>query len=148
MNAAILKKTLATATFGVLAGFAGTASAHTIANKSLGSAAGATDTYQLGCGSGTANIVAAVSDNTKDTVRVSVQAIKYNSYVAGNRTDQIGGDGKYSPFVKLSNLGSGVYYVLVDKDKAGAQSYSVQAHCHDSAGGEVTNYFSPTNQNQ
>lgn len=113
-----------------LTGFPGLASAHSLTG-SLGNAAGATDFYQVTCsddGNGRPSylITSVESTISAPTPRLSVQARVNES--ASNATDPTNGDGNASPGGKVT-AGPGLYNVLVDKDGAGVQNYSLVYHC-------------------
>lgn len=143
MKTTTLKNALLTASLLAAAGYSATAPAHTLNFKSLGKGAKATDTYEVTCstdGGGTSyRLVAEVRDDAPVAApSVSVQIIKGS--VASNATDSVDGDGNYSPAASVTpnpanpNGGNGVYYVLVNKTKAGAENYSLEFHCLSSTG--------------
>ncbi|MEY4768000.1 MAG: hypothetical protein RL637_639 [Pseudomonadota bacterium] len=105
---------------------------------SLGKSASATDLYQIQCfdnGDGTGNtarLVTQIIDSPpKVAAKLSVQTVK--AAKATNTTDAIDGDALGSPFA--SNYGGdGYYYVIVNKDGAGVESYTLDFHCQSSSG--------------
>jgi len=129
MKSASLKNALVSASFLVMAGNAGITLAHTIAG-SLGNAATATDLYNVTCPPGTHHLESRVRDNAPPVAppRVSVQT--YKGTKATNTTDAVDGNAAFSPVV-VNHSGAGVYRVLVDKDRAGAEKYTLQVHCLD-----------------
>jgi hypothetical protein len=147
MKTAIIKSVLAVTSL-IATGIPGLVSAHS-QTGSLGSAASSTDYYQVTCsdsGVGApANLQTQVKDQTAGAAPlVSVQAQKGS--VATHSTDTTDNDANYSSWAILSG-GSGVYTVLVDKDGAGAENYTLQAHCMTSGGVETgTTVVSKQNQ--
>lgn len=130
MKTTMMKKTFVAVTLLSAAGYGGIVSAHDMGGG-LGSAIGATDVYQVGCyndGNGAADHLAVHILDLKPVAApvLSAQVFKYP--LAANTTDQVDGDATYSPFVKVKG-GNGPYYVLINKTKAGIESYSVQFHC-------------------
>ncbi|MDO9103469.1 MAG: hypothetical protein Q7U57_00770 [Methylovulum sp.] len=130
-------------------GYAGAAAAHDI-NGALGSAAGATDYYQVECfddGTGPAeHLIVKIKDSTPVAAPlVSVQVTKGS--IARNTTDAVDGNTTYSPTLKVKG-GNGMYYLTVDKTAANAENYNIQIHCETSAG-QHTGTFEPVRlQNQ
>jgi hypothetical protein len=106
------------------------ASAHTQAG-SLGSAAAATDFYQVTCSDDGSGAPASLAIQVLDaapvaTPLVSVQAQRGS--LATNGTDPVDSDSSPSPLVSV-NGGAGAYDVLVYKNSAGAESYTLTFHC-------------------
>jgi hypothetical protein len=127
------------------------ARAHT-QNGSLGSAATATDFYQVTCsddGSGPpASLTLQVLDASPAAAPlVAVQAQK--GTLATNSTDPVDADATASPLVVLDG-GAGVYDVLVYKTDAGVESYTLTFHCLTGPGGtgDHTGTSIATRQNQ
>ncbi|GAB6140752.1 hypothetical protein JCM14076_14810 [Methylosoma difficile] len=127
-----LKNTLLAASLLTVAGFA---SAHDQAG-SLGSGIGATDYYVVTCdddGSGTpARLAVSIIDQAPVVAPViSVQVVK--DLLAANATDQVDGDATPSPTITVA-AGPGDYFVIVDKTKAGAETYNMTYHCTTNTG--------------
>lgn len=131
MNMTLKNTLLAAALFTV----AGVASAHDQAG-SLGSAIGSTDYYVVTCDNDGSGAPAKLSVSIIDQAPVvapaiSVQVVK--DLLAANATDQVDGDTTPSPTVSVA-AGPGDYFVIVDKTKAGAETYNMTYHCQTSAG--------------
>jgi len=115
----------------LLAAFApARASAHTLGGT-LGADAGATDYFQIICsddGSGPPQslFVQVRDDAPAGVALISVQAQRGS--LLANSTDPLEGDTTASPGVSV-NGGSGVYDVLIDKNAAGAEGYTLTFHC-------------------
>jgi hypothetical protein len=127
------------------------ARAHT-QNGSLGSAATATDFYQVTCsddGSGApASLTLQVLDASPAAAPlVAVQGQKGS--LAKNGTDPVDADAAASPLISL-NGGAGVYDVLVHKTDAGSESYTLTFHCltGPDGTGDHTGTSITTRQNQ
>jgi hypothetical protein len=106
------------------------AAAHTQVG-SLGSAASATDYYQIVCsddGSGPpVSLALQLQDaSPAGTPLVSAQ-VQRGSQVA-NTTDPVDADAAAGPVVAI-NGGGGAYEVLVNKTSAGAEAYVLTFHC-------------------
>lgn len=126
----------------LLTGYANLASAHS-QSGSLGTAAGATDLYQVTCsddGSGTGSSYKLATSITVGympySTRVSVRTEKGSK--ATNTTDPVNGDSLSSPYA-YNIGGDGVYYMSVGHTTATnlPRSYVINFHCVNSAGGHT-----------
>ena len=136
MKNVALKTSLVTAAWLAAASIA---SAHN-QNGALGTAAGATDYYQVTCsddGNGPAAYLAFeitdLAPKAAPIVSGQVAAIVGRVGVAANTTDAVDGNAASSPTINVQG-GNGVYYVTIDKTKAGAELYSFDYHCMTSSG--------------
>lgn len=118
----------------------------------LGTAAGATDLYQVSCsddgnGAGAAyRLATSVKAGAFAAGKVSITTQK--GAKATNSTDPINGDANSSPFVYTVG-GNGVYYMTVGKTAASPApvSYLIDFHCLGSTGGHAgTAIFTLQNQ--
>ena len=119
-------------------------SAHEL-SATLGTAAGATDYYQVHCyddGAGaTGYLELSVTDELPVAAPiVSTQVMKIDSinktYRLLSSSDLKDGDASSSPELAAS-WGNGFYFVTVNKTKAGAEKYTLSYHCM-TAGNEHT----------
>jgi hypothetical protein len=124
-------------------------------NGSLGSAASATDFYQVTCsqdegGPPPTLLLLQVLDSSsapspEGPALVAVQGQK--GTLAANSTDLGGGDATASPAITLAG-GAGVYDVLVYKTEAGSDGYTLTYHCFSQGQAEHTPTTITTRQNQ
>jgi len=91
--------------------------------------ASATDVWTVSCPATTEWLETKVMDLDSSAPLVSVQTIK--GIMATNSTDPNDKDAAYSPLVKNKDR-AGQFYVLVDKNSAGAVSYTISIECKGS----------------
>lgn len=110
--------------------YAITAVAHT-QSGSLGTAAAATDYYQVSCtddgGGPPASLVAQVQSLSPSGSPVPAVVV-HRRNIAASSTDPVGGDSGASPLVAV-NADDGVYNVFVIKSAAGTVNYTLTYHC-------------------
>jgi hypothetical protein len=94
-----------------------------------GKNASSTDLAAVECAPGTHHLFIRVRDNSPAVAGlfVSMQAFKDNKMT--NITDTVSGDGNWSVGATL-NAGEGVYYISVNKTKAGLRQMEVEYHCY------------------
>jgi hypothetical protein len=105
-------------------------SAHTYTD-SLGSAASATDFYQVTCSDDGSGPPASLFAQVRDEGPVSppwVSVQLHRGSLLASSSDPIDGDTESSPSITV-NGGPGVYDVLVDKSGAGSENYTLTFHC-------------------
>ncbi|MDP2180385.1 hypothetical protein [Methylicorpusculum sp.] len=127
-------------------GAVGPAAAHSISNKTLRPAFGAsaTDIWQATCGAGSSHMFAQIRDQSADNNLVSLVVV---SGVRGSTTtDLIGGDQTFSPGITVA-AGNATYTMLVNHTRAGGQVYSIEYHCENASGGH-TETTTPTAESQ
>ena len=135
----------------LLATHAGLATAHTQAGA-LGTAAVATDYYQVTCtddGSGPpASLLVRVRDDAPVAAPI-VSVLVHKGLLARNGSDPVDGDTGLS-FVAVVNGGAGVYNVFVSKTAAGVENYTLTLHCMSglNGGGVHTGTTVTLRQNQ
>lgn len=120
--------------------------AHSINNKTLRPAFGAsaTDIWQATCGAGSSHMFAQIRDQSADNNLVSLVVV---SGVRGaTTTDLTGGDPAYSPGITV-NAGNATYTMLVNHTRTGGQAYSIEYHC-ENASGDHTDTTTPTAPSQ
>jgi hypothetical protein len=122
---------------------------------SLGSAASATDFYQVTCsqdvgGPPPALLLLQILDTSSAPAAEAPALIAVQAQVGTlvrNSTDPVGGDGSPSPAITLDG-GAVVYDVLVYKTEAGSDGYSLTYHCFSAGQTEHTPTSITTRQNQ
>ncbi|MGR8934209.1 MAG: hypothetical protein ACU837_07450 [Gammaproteobacteria bacterium] len=143
MNAVSLQNVFLTAAALAAATYTASTNAHDLNFKSLGKNAKATDTYEVTCSTDGGGASYKLQVRVRDDAPlagplVSAQIIKDSK--ATNTTDLKDGDANFSAAATLvpnpsnPNGGNGVYTVVVDKTKAGAENYSMQYHCLSKTG--------------
>jgi hypothetical protein len=149
MKNIVLKNTITAISLLLAIGYVESVSAHT-QSGTLGSAAGATDLYQVLCSpdaSPTAKLTSRVRTGTAVTaVKVSVRTQK--GVKATNSTDNVNGDAISSPSVSNAS-GDGIYFMTVGKTvwTKVAVPYTLDFHCQSSAGEHTgTDWFTLQNQ--
>ena len=128
-----------------------TAWSHT-QNGALGSAAGATDFYQITCSDDGSGAPASLTLQILDTAPAAAPLVAVQGQkgtLATNSTDATDADATPSPTVVL-NGGAGVYDVLVHKTAAGSETYTLTFHCltGPDGTGDHTGTSLTTRQNQ
>lgn len=139
MKNTTMKNTIMMAALLVATGHAGLVSAHDSGTRSLGTAIGATDLYQVNCsddGTGNADHLFFQLQDLAPVAApvISAQVLKYPR--AANTTDQVDGNAALSPTIKLKG-GNGTYFIIVDKSKAGGELYKFNYHCETAGNGET-----------
>jgi hypothetical protein len=103
----------------------------------LGSAASATDSYQVHCyddGNGAADhLYFHIKDLLPNAAPV-VSAQVTMGRLAASTTDAVDGDAAYSPAINVKGGNNSYYFVTVDKTKLGAENYSFEYHCMTATG--------------
>lgn len=125
-----VSSTVATAAAVAVLAYGNVANAHS-QSGSLGTAAAATDYYQVSCtddGSGPpASLVAQVQSLSSSGSPVPAVVV-HRRNIASSSTDLVGGDAGASPLVAV-NADDGVYNVFVIKSAAGSVNYTLTYHC-------------------
>ena len=123
------------------------ASAHT-QNGTLGSAASATDAYQVTCLPGSHSLAVQILDSSPGALPLVSARVQRGEQLVST-SDTIAADAVRSPNIVM-NLGDGAYLVLIDKTGAGTKFYSLLYHCYALPGGsgaETSSSITPL-QNQ
>ncbi len=110
---------------------AGPALAHT-QNGALGSAAAATDYYQVICSDDGTGPPASLSVQILDGAPAAAPLVSVqvrNGNELENTTDPVDGDTAASPVIHVNGAPTSVYEVLVDKSGPGAENYVLTFHC-------------------
>ncbi len=146
----LLKKVLITLPLLISFMYVGVASAHDI-NEALGTAAAATDMYQITCfddggGGGASEYLKLEIRGSANVGGLKVSAQVFKDGTAFNTTDATSGHPGYSPGITFKG-GDGSYILTVDKSAAGAAIYDVVYHC-ESRTGSHTGTITNTLQNQ
>ena len=150
MKNTLLRKVLITLPLLISFMYVGIASAHD-KNEALGTAAAATDMYQITCfddgdGGGASEHLYLQIRGSANVGGLKVSAQVFKDGTAFNTTDASSGHPGYSQGITLKG-GDGNYILTVDKSAAGAAIYDVVYHC-ESKTGSHTGTITSTLQNQ
>lgn len=98
---------------------------------SLATAQSSTDYYQVSCyddGNGSASYLEFSVMDAKPVAAPIISAQISKGYQIVNTSDNTDSDASYSPDV-IALGGSGAYFVMINKNKAGVENYAFQYHC-------------------